>query len=119
MTVGRSADGWIAVRRDDGETVGYLEALTEDWSSVQPRNRLGHPVGAPTEYIAAEDLLIERGIAELAEPWRLDGGDTALSIAQLSPGGIVLRNALFAKALIPTDDIVVPWPDVDGRLERA
>jgi hypothetical protein len=109
---------WVPVRRDDGEVVGYLEPTTPEFDAVIPRNRLGHPVAGPLEYVEAEELLVERGIGELAESWRLDGGEQALSIAELSPHGIVLRDALRAKALVPTDDVHVPWPDLAGRLTR-
>ncbi|MRG59334.1 hypothetical protein GE115_05530 [Agromyces sp. CFH 90414] len=112
------ASTWVPVKRDDGETVGYVEPLTPDFGEVLPRNRLGHVVGEPQPYIDAEDLLVERGIGELAEHWHLDGAAQALAIAELSPAGIVLRDALLAKALVPTADVHVPWPDLDGRLSR-
>lgn len=110
---------WVPVRRDDGEIVGYLEPTTPEFDAVIPRNRLGHSVAEPLEYVEAEELLIERGIGELAGTWRLDGAEQALSIAELSPHGIVLRDALLAKALVPTDDVHVPWPDLAGRLTRS
>ncbi|WP_308797438.1 hypothetical protein [Agromyces silvae] len=109
---------WVPITREDREVVGYLQPTSPDFASVIPRNRLGHAVGEPQEYVDAEELLIDRGIAELAEHWRLDGGDQALAIAELSPHGIVLRDALLAKALVPTDDVHVPWPDLAGRLSR-
>ncbi|WP_350348732.1 hypothetical protein ABIQ69_02020 [Agromyces sp. G08B096] len=109
---------WVAVTRDDGETVGYLDSQSPDYDPVVPRNRLGHAVGEPQSYVDAEELLISRGIGELAEHWSLDGGGQALAIAELSPAGIVLRDALLAKALVPTEDVRVAWPDLDGRLTR-
>ncbi|QIV85929.1 hypothetical protein [Glutamicibacter mishrai] len=114
---------WVSVQRDDGETLGYLEPLTKDYDSVQPRNILGHAVSGPCEYSEGEELLQDRGIGELMLPWILDGQmeDRAqeLSIIELSSQGIVLANALHAKALAPTDPIVLPWPDVNGRLAPA
>lgn len=109
---------WVPVTREDREVVGYLQPTSPDFEAVVPRNLLGHAVGDPQDYVEAEELLIERGIAELAESWRLDGGDQALSIAELSADGIVLRDALRAKALVPTEDVHVTWPDLAGRLTR-
>ncbi|WP_127794638.1 hypothetical protein [Agromyces sp. LHK192] len=110
---------WVAVRRSDAETVGYLDPLTPDFDRVQARSLLGHAVGEAQSYVDAEELLLDRGIGELADSWHLDGGEQALSIAELSPHGIVLRDALLSKALLPTEDIRIPWPDLDGRLSRT
>ncbi|UYQ76352.1 hypothetical protein OF385_09865 [Glutamicibacter sp. JL.03c] len=114
---------WISVQRDDGETVGYLEPLTVDYDIVQPRSILGHAVSGPCDYSEGEELIQDRGIGELMLPWILDGHAAGraqeLSIIELSAQGIVLGNALHAKALAPTDPIVLPWPDVDGRLKPA
>ncbi|WP_417219189.1 hypothetical protein [Arthrobacter sp.] len=114
--------GWLATQRDDGETVGYLEPLSGDYSLVQARNLLGHPVGGPTEFLEAEELLIDRGISELAERWslrdapeELDGG---VVILEASPDGIVVAHADLAKAGVYGRRVHVPWPDVDLLLSR-
>lgn len=117
-TYGLDPATWVPVARDDREIVGYLQPTTPSFDAVIPRNLLGHPVGDAQAYVDAEALLIERGIAELADHWRLDGGEQALAIAELSASGIVLRDALLAKALVPTEDVRVPWPDLAGRLSR-
>ncbi|WP_345469685.1 hypothetical protein QMQ05_10065 [Glutamicibacter ectropisis] len=114
---------WVSVQREDGETVGYLEPLADDFSSVLPRNVLGHAIDDPTEYLQGEELLQERGIGELMHPWILDaqqGESTSeLTILELSAHGIVLADALHTKALSPTPRIHVDWPDVTGRLTPA
>ena len=112
-------DTWLAVTREDGETVGYLEPLTDDYADVIPRNRLGHAVGEAQDYHAAEELVLERGLRELAEYWVLDGEGPELTVIELSPDGIVLRDALLSKALAPTKRVDVPWPDTAQRLRRA
>ncbi|WP_125775504.1 hypothetical protein [Antribacter gilvus] len=112
-------DRWLAVTREDGETVGYLEPVTEDYGEVVPRNRLGHAVGGVLGFHEAEELVLDRGLRELAEPWLLDGSDEPLTIIELSPSGIVLSNAFASKALILTDRYTVGWPDTGGRLRRA
>ncbi|WP_369370225.1 hypothetical protein AB1046_15660 [Promicromonospora sp. Populi] len=112
-------DTWLAVTREDGETVGYLEPVTDDYADVIPRNRLGHAVGDASDYHAAEELVLDRGLHELAEPWLLDGEGPELTVIELSPEGIVLRDAFLSKALIATQRIQVPWPDTAGRLRLA
>ncbi|MCP2265069.1 hypothetical protein ACFQHV_11810 [Promicromonospora thailandica] len=112
-------DTWLAVTREDGETVGYLEPLTADYSDVIPRNRLGHAVGAAGDYHAAEELVLDRGLRELAQHWQVDGEGPELAISELSPDGIVLRDALLSKALVRSEAVHVAWPDVSRRLRPA
>ena len=112
-------DTWLAVTREDSETVGYLEPLTADYAEVLPRNRLGHPVGDALDYHAAEELVLGRGLRELAEHWVLDGEGPELTVIELSPDGIVLRDAFLSKSLAPTKQVHVAWPDTAERLRRA
>lgn len=118
-----NTDQWITVTRDDGETVGYLEPVTADYDKVQPRSILGHAVGAPIDYVQGEEILGERGIAELMEHWQLSGATQALagdlSILEVSAHGIVVADALLTKALVPTERYTVPWPDTDELLTRS
>lgn len=114
---------WIAVTREDGETVGYLEAVTPDYDVVQPRSVLGHVAGEPCNYLAGEELLCERGIAELMQHWRLKDARGALAgplaILEVSPHGIVVADALLVKALAPSEKTTVSWPDVEHCLEPS
>ena len=106
--------------REDGETVGYLEPLTPDYDVVQPRSLLGHLVGEPSDYLAGEELLCERGISELMQPWQLNDAPDALSgplaILEVSPHGIVVADALLVKALAPGEKATVRWPDIEHCL---
>ena len=112
-------DAWLAVTREDGETVGYLEPVTDDYAEVIPRNRLGHRVGETMDYHLGEELVLERGLRELAEHWLLDGVGPELTITEVSPAGIVLHDAYLTKALVPLEPTHVAWPDTPGRLRRA
>jgi len=112
-------DTWLAVTREDGETVGYLEPVTDDYADVVSRNRLGHAVGEVSDFHAAEELVLDRGLRELAEHWLLDGVGPELTVIELSPDGVVLRDAFLSKALAPTERVHVPWPDTAERLRRA
>jgi hypothetical protein len=109
---------WLEVTREDGEVVGYLEPLTSDYAHVVPRSRLGHALGERMDYHQAEELVLGNGLAELQDPWLLDGAGSPLAIVQLSPDGVVLRDAFLSKGLMPSEEIHVPWPDTAGRLRR-
>lgn len=114
--------GWLATRREDGETVGYLEPLADDYSLVQARSLLGHIVGGPSGFLEAEELLVERGISELAERWMLRGAPEELGdgvvILETSTDGIVVAHADLAKAGAYGRRVQVAWPDVHGFLQR-
>lgn len=117
------ASTWMKVARSgDGEIVGYLAPLAPDWSEVQPYNLLGHAVGGPTDFLAGEERLLERGISELAERWQLRDPDPELCngvvILEVSQDGIVVAHADLTKALVFGKRLTVPWPDVAGALAR-
>lgn len=80
---------------------------------------LGHTVGDPCDFVTGEDRLLERGIRELAEHWRLTDPKlpNALTLLEVSPAGIVAADALKTKALVPTERIRVAWPDIGQRLK--
>ena len=111
---------WLAVKRDDNEIVGYLEPLDAAYDKVCPRSVLGHPVIDACGYMDGEELLLERGICELANHWALQATDPReqmpLAILEVSAQGIVVADALLTKALAPTARIIVPWPDIESRL---
>ncbi|HJX78196.1 hypothetical protein [Glutamicibacter sp.] len=111
---------WLTVKRDDNEIVGYLEPLDAAYDKVRPRSVLGHPVVDACDYMDGEELLLERGIGELADHWTLHAedhrGQVPLAILEVSANGIVVADALLTKALAPTERIIVPWPDVESRL---
>lgn len=106
-------------RGSDREIVGYLDPCDPDYAQVQPRSVLGHPVGDPCDFVTGEDRLLERGIHELAEHWRLTDPQlpNALAIVEVSPDGITVADALKTKALVPTERFRVAWPDMDQRLK--
>lgn len=75
-------------------------------------------MGGPCDFVSGEDRLLERGIRELAEHWRLTDPQlpNALAILEVSPDGIVVADALKTKALVPTERFRVTWPDIDQCL---
>jgi len=115
--------GWVRLTREDGEAVGYVEPVTADYGVVQPRNLLGHCVGGPVDFVEAEDLLVKRGISELAARWVLSGAgdevDGDVAILEVSPDGIVVAPADLAKVGTHALRVRVDWPDVAGVLRRS
>ena len=114
-----STEHWYPVTRaSDREIVGYLEPSDPDYFRVQPRSVLGHPVGIRCDFVTGEERLLERGIREVAEHWRLTDPKlpNALAILEVSPEGIVVADALETKALVPTQRFHVEWPDISQRL---
>lgn len=115
--------GWVPIAREDRETVGYLEPVTDDYERVQPRSLLGHAVGAPVDYESGERLVEELSLSELAEQWVLDAGTAdeveGLTVLELSPHGILLADHYATKGLMATERTHVPWPDLQERLSRA
>lgn len=117
------ADGWLAIKRNDGEIVGFVEPLEADYSRVQARNRLGHKLGSPSEYVEAEDQILALGLSFLAERWFVADPPAFLVngavIKELSPSGIVLIDADFAKAGISQESLTIDWPDIEGKLSAV
>lgn len=114
---------WASIQREDGETVGYLDPVDADFERVVPRNVLGHAVADPTDYLSGEEFLIQRGISELMNDWIITSGDHAnsskMSILEVSSKGIILADALMAKALAPTPRLKIQWPDTTHILKPA
>lgn len=114
-----NTEHWHPITRGtDREIVGYLDPLDVKYSQVQPRSVLGHPVGEACDFVTGEDRLLEHGISEMAEHWRLTHPDlpNALAILEVSADGIVVADALATKALVPTERYRVAWPDISQRL---
>lgn len=118
-----STAGWVPVSREDREIVGYLEPVTEDYDLVQPRTLFGHPEGAVVDFLDGEEILLARGIGELAERWVLDPATRDevrdLTIVELSPHGIELADHYETKAMAVGETVRIPWPDLAQRISRA
>ncbi|MGO1972704.1 MAG: hypothetical protein ACTH2Q_07075 [Propionibacteriaceae bacterium] len=72
------------VRREDGETVGFVAETPDGWV---PTTVFGHPVGAACDRDDAERHLRELGMSYLAETWELAAADDwiAVQIVEASP----------------------------------
>jgi hypothetical protein len=96
---------WKPYHRDDGELIGYL--VTDESGLVVPVNLVGHPIGAPMDQFAAEELLEDAGLSYLAEPWLLrheDGSEQRVVIVEVDADHVVVTDAQFALVVgRPTD----------------
>ncbi|MDP5226124.1 MULTISPECIES: hypothetical protein [Arthrobacter] len=87
-------ESWFpALRPDDGETVGYLDLVGEEF---QPYDLLGRPCGDPADYTDAEDRLSALGLAYLARRWTFAVEDhpepIAVVISEVSRESVVVRS---------------------------
>ncbi|NUL47415.1 hypothetical protein F7P69_19735 [Cellulosimicrobium funkei] len=92
-------EDWIEHRREDGELVGWI---VPGGDGFLPRDVLGFPVGEdPVDWVEAEEALVARGLAFLADRHRLrlpDGTERPVRISQASPDGIVVVADEFGAA---------------------
>lgn len=120
-------------RRDDGELLGWIHPSGDDWVAVDV---LGRTVSDAVDWLIAEEVLEEHGLAWLADPWMLEGeASTPLRVnfVEVTPsskgveGRIVVKVDDFGDMQAPpAQKIVLPWPaparlrpmrdgDPDGR----
>lgn len=85
---------WTPHRRPgDRETIGYLAPAGED---VVPMSLLGVPLGEPTDWVSAEDVLEESGLRWLAQPLWLredDGSDRRVVVLEIDAERVVVGDA--------------------------
>jgi len=107
---------WTPHRRDDGELLGWIRPVGDDWAAV---DLLGREASPPTEWLDAEAALEARGIAYLAEPWMLERagegeaeGDRAVRvrIVEVTPQRIVVKGEDFGAVDAHTARWELPWP---------
>ncbi|WP_404429430.1 hypothetical protein LG299_09125 [Microbacterium lacus] len=109
-------DDWTPHRRDDRELLGWIRAEAEGWVAV---DLLGREVTEAIDWLDAEDVLEERGLAWLAEVWMLETDDGAIRvrIAEVSPpltsgdrGRVVVHTDDFGAVDVAFTRIELPWP---------
>jgi len=89
-------ESWFpATRPDDGETVGYLDMVGEEF---QPYDLLGRPCGDAADYLAAEERLSASGISYLASRWLLTVDDHPVPIA------VVISEVNRQSVVVLSDD---------------
>lgn len=89
---------WIPHRRPDGETLGWIEPVGDDFVA---HDLLGRPAtDAPVDWIAAEEALEEIGIRYLADPYTLETADgpRPVRVGEATIDGITLVADDFGSA---------------------
>lgn len=78
------------VRREDGETVGFVSETPQGWV---PTTVFGHPVGAACEREDAERHLHGVGMSYLAEKWELHqhGDWITVEIVEAGPHQVTVQ----------------------------
>lgn len=126
-------DDWTPHRRDDGELLGWIHPAGDDWVPVDV---LGRALSDAVDWLAAEEVLEQHGLAWLADPWMLEGEASAplrVNFVEVTPssadaeGRIVVKIDDFGDMQAPpAQRFVLPWPaparlrpmredDPDGR----
>jgi hypothetical protein len=119
-------------RREDGELLGWIRPEGDLWVAV---DILGREASAPVEWLDAEAVLDERGLAYLGEVWMLERPDAVplrVRLVEVSPpagqaeGRVVVKTDDFGAIDAPVTTYPLPWPapaslrlrvpgDPDGR----
>lgn len=101
---------WIEHRRGDGERLGWMR---QQGDLFVPVDLLGRDVGAPVDWLTAEETLDRLGIGYLAELFELrmdDGRWLRVRLAEVSPTRIVAKQDDFGAVGIPQVYFTLPFP---------
>lgn len=104
---------WIEHRREDGERIGWIRMVGEQFVAVDV---LGREVTGAVDWLSAEEALDELGLSFLAEQWwfeRSDGRVVRVRITEVSPRGIRIREDDFGAAAAvgaQVQDHALPFP---------
>ncbi|GAA4836283.1 hypothetical protein [Garicola koreensis] len=106
---------WIEHRREDGERLGWIRMVGEQFIAVDV---LGREITGEVDWLEAEETLDERGLGFLAERWLFDSpvrGTVFVRIVEASPAGVRVREddfgaAAAAGAEVQDHDLPFPAP---------
>ena len=109
-------DTWIEHRRDDGERVGWIRPEGDHYL---PIDLLGRECAPPMEWLSAERVLNDRGIAYLADLYELarpDGSWLRVRIVEVSPEGIRVKKDDFGAINAEQLYFELPFPLMNDLL---
>ena len=109
---------WIEHRRGDGELVGWMRPEGDGFVVI---DLLGRPMSDVVDWLAAEELLEERGLGYLAEPFMLDGARTddgpeagarplRVRITEVDTTRIRVKKDDFGAIDAPLLEYTLDWP---------
>lgn len=100
---------WIEHRRGDGELVGWMRVVGDDF---QPIDLLGRDVSEPVDWFTAEETLDELGIGYLADPFTLTVGEreVRVRITQVSTDRILVKKDDYGDITASLEEFRLAWP---------
>ena len=106
---------WVEHRRSgDRELLGWIRAAGDGFVAI---DRLGRELGGETDWLAAEELLEERGLRWLADLWQLtsdDGTRERVRIVEARPDRVVVALDDLGSVDAPHRTLVLPFPAPDS-----
>lgn len=108
---------WMPHRRPDGEVVGFVRAVGDDF---QPMDLFGRPIAPAGDWLEAEDTLDAHTISWIDEPWLLEveGADVRVRVVEVTPAQIRVKLDDFGDVTTSARFWEVPVPET-GRLRPA
>lgn len=90
---------WMPHRRDDGETVGYIEMVGQDFL---PHDLLGRPLGDLGDWEAAEARLDDERLGWLADRHvaMVGGEERTVAITEVTPAHVRLVDDEYGSASV-------------------
>ena len=104
---------WIPHRRGDGELLGWMQQLGDDFVAF---DLLGRSLTGPVDWLTAEETLESTGIGYLAEPFELrldDGRWLRVRLTEVSSDAIRVKRDDWGAIDIPLLEYTLPFPPPD------
>lgn len=100
---------WIEHRRGDGERLGWMRPIGEQFAVI---DLLGRPRTPAVDWLEAEETLDTLGIGYLADPYEayLDGQWRRVRILEVSPRSIRIKREDWGDMTAPLIEHVLPFP---------
>ena len=103
---------WIEHRRPDGERIGWMKPVDEQFVVV---DLLGREHTEPLDWFEAEETLDALGIGYLADPYELllDGQWRRVRVMEVSTRAIRVKREDWGDMTTPLIEHVLPFPMPD------
>lgn len=101
---------WIEHRRGDGELVGWMEQVGDDFRLFDLLGR--ERTDAPITWLLAEELLEDLGIGYLADPYAFEMNNEwiRVKIVEVTPERIVVKCDDFGDVTADLPTYELTWP---------
>lgn len=108
---------WMPHRRADGEVVGFVRAVGEEF---QPMDLFGRPIAEAGDWLEVEETLDAHTISWIDQPWLLqaDDAEVRVRVVEVTPARIRVKLDDFSDLTASARFWEVPVPET-GRLRPA